>query len=116
MTSCAASLRTPLALQVGDVVSGDGDEFPAVFAQLIEQIDIITAARDVVEVDFFVFEFRHGNVRDRFAPASVWRKNEPKNGRPIEMDIHSIARGIRTTQDSRSLSSAAARSCILKIR
>jgi len=53
-----------LPLQIGDVVWGNGDEFPVVFAQFIEQTDIIAAAWDVVEIDFFAFECRHGDVRE----------------------------------------------------
>ena len=85
-----------MPLQVGNVVGGDGDEFPAVFAQLIEQIDIIAAARDVVEVDFFVFECRHGAVRE---PSSAcFRVGESTRSRTdiLSGSVHATANALRT--------------------
>jgi len=50
-------------LEVGDIVDRYDDELPALFSHFVEQIDIIALARDIVEVEFLVFEFRHGLTR-----------------------------------------------------
>lgn len=52
-------LLADLALEVGDVVARDDDEFPAFLTRLIEEIQVGCVPGQVAEVDFPVFPLGH---------------------------------------------------------
>jgi hypothetical protein len=69
-----------LPLEVGDIVDRYDHELPALLSHFVEQIDIIALARDIVEVEFLVFEFWHGLTRRL-------RRFDAEHRHPIETDI-----------------------------